>query len=494
MESIMESIPENEGSTGVMEGEISSGVKRRRPELEYSPPIKESHATLFKHFNEVGTQFCVTMASEKEKKKLSAGSFSELLQLKGRFDDIFEALLEENASLRGKLAESRVRTVRVETRHEPSTLNSAQKAEVPNNVDMTLSNALKGLKVKDQGQVSQGSQPQPKKNKKVKQVIVNKNITNNTNNANRKKAIKDPQTAGVSGEGTSAIPIAPAPRTIEKNEDIDTDEGFQTVSRKRISKRKREFEGLEFYRNKKPDKSFLVEVGREGRDTIKKNLWSEIVKRVSAPQVKNTRILPRGDITIKPGDEATYKVLKEIQNEGLIKLREETPNWPRVQIYDVDRDLESQVIPGFIAGQNPTLGLSKEQAEQLIKPLFRWGPKTGPTVNWICSISPTIYKSMLHKRVFLGYSFCRIVDFLATVRCYACQGYGHIASKCNRDKLVCGYCSEMGHKFEVCPSKDKPPRCANCGSAHSASNSNCIVRKKVLRSVAWRTDYGPPEK
>jgi len=124
-----------------------------------------------------------------------------------------------------------------------------------------------------------------------------------------------------------------------------------------------------------------VEVGREGRDIIKKNLWPEIVKKVPAPQVKNTRILPRGDITIRPGDEATYKVLKEIQNEGLIKIREETPNWPRVQIYDVDRDLEGQVIPGFIAGQNPNLGLTKEQADGLIKPLFRWGPKTGSTVN-----------------------------------------------------------------------------------------------------------------
>lgn len=90
-------------------------------------------------------------------------------------------------------------------------------------------------------------------------------------------------------------------------------------------------------------------VGREGRDIIKKNLWSKIVKRVSALQVKNTRILPRGDITIRPGDEATYKVLKKIQNEGLIKIRKETTNWPRVQIYHVDRDLEGQVIPGFIA-------------------------------------------------------------------------------------------------------------------------------------------------
>jgi len=37
----MEPIPEKEGSTGVMEGEVSTGVKKRRPELEYSPLVKE---------------------------------------------------------------------------------------------------------------------------------------------------------------------------------------------------------------------------------------------------------------------------------------------------------------------------------------------------------------------------------------------------------------------------------------------------------------------
>lgn len=50
---------------------------------------------------------------------MTAGTFAELLQLKGRFDDLFEAVLEENAALRGKLAEARVRTVTVENRYVP---------------------------------------------------------------------------------------------------------------------------------------------------------------------------------------------------------------------------------------------------------------------------------------------------------------------------------------------------------------------------------------
>jgi len=117
---------------------------------------------------------------------------------------------------------------------------------------------------------------------------------------------------GVPRKATSVTPKTPKPRPAEDTEDT-TEEGFQTVTSKRKLKRKREIDELDFYRNKKLDKIFLVEVGREGTVTIKKNLWSEIVERVQAPKVKDTRVLPRGDITIKLPDEATYKVLQDIQ-------------------------------------------------------------------------------------------------------------------------------------------------------------------------------------
>lgn len=71
---------------------------------------------------------------------------------------MYEALLEENASLRGKLAESRFRTVRLRLRNEPGT--SARKADIPSTVEATISNALKGLHDKEQGK---GSQPKKTK-------------------------------------------------------------------------------------------------------------------------------------------------------------------------------------------------------------------------------------------------------------------------------------------------------------------------------------------
>jgi len=79
---------------------------------------------------------------------------------------------------------------------------------------------------------------------------------------------------------------------------------------------------LNFFRNKKSDKIFLVEVGREGRDTVKK-IYGQNHKKFRPPQVRDTRVLPRGDLTINPADETTYKVLQDIEKEGIIKIREE---------------------------------------------------------------------------------------------------------------------------------------------------------------------------
>jgi len=79
---------------------------------------------------------------------MTAGTFAELMQLKGRYDDLFEAVLEENAALRGKLAESRVRTVRVENRYVPvpETVEATnKKLNMGNITEASLAKALENL-------------------------------------------------------------------------------------------------------------------------------------------------------------------------------------------------------------------------------------------------------------------------------------------------------------------------------------------------------------
>jgi len=119
-------------------------------------------------------------------------------------------------------------------------------------------------------------------------------------------------------EGQGGAPKRPPLTTIKSQQEelMEGDEGeFQEVKRRKSNKRKGviETEIRENLKTKLPDKRFIVEVKRDGAENTKKALWTEVLKRVNVPQIKNTRMLPRGDLAVKPGDEKTYQALKDFE-------------------------------------------------------------------------------------------------------------------------------------------------------------------------------------
>lgn len=69
--------------------------------------MDRSRLSLFKRFGELKNRMCVVISTEKEKKKISTGTYGELMKIKGNYDDLFAAYVEENAALRRKLSEAR---------------------------------------------------------------------------------------------------------------------------------------------------------------------------------------------------------------------------------------------------------------------------------------------------------------------------------------------------------------------------------------------------
>ena len=79
----------------------------------------------------------------------------------------------------------------------------------------------------------------------------------------------------------------------------------------------------------------------------------------------------------------------------------------------------------------------------------------------------------LPDKVFLGYRAFNVKVFIPKpTRCYKCQRFGHIASKCNF-KGRCPTCGE-DHEFMQCNKKETPV-CCNCGGDHSAGFTGCKV-------------------
>jgi len=48
----------------------------------------------------------------------------------------------------------------------------------------------------------------------------------------------------------------------------------------------------------------------------KRQLWADLVKTVVAPKLTGVAKRTRGDIVVRPADEATYVVLKALKKEG----------------------------------------------------------------------------------------------------------------------------------------------------------------------------------
>ncbi|KAL4134718.1 hypothetical protein QTP88_006440 [Uroleucon formosanum] len=116
-------------------------------------------------------------------------------------------------------------------------------------------------------------------------------------------------------------------------------------------------------------------------------------------------------------------------------------------VYDVERDIKREELPGRILDQNPNLGLDKEA----VVPLFMKGPKTGELVWWVCSVRPSTFKALVGKSLFIGFCRCRVREYVDVVRCFKCQRFGHRAQKTSDCKSAsvkcanCGLAAQSGH-------------------------------------------------
>jgi len=96
---------------------------------------------------------------------------------------------------------------------------------------------------------------------------------------------------------------------------------FQLVLRKKT--RKANDTNIEGLKAKLQDKGLIVFVGEEWVAETRKTIWSEIMKNVSAPRIRGTIVLLKGDLLVKLADEKICGALREIQQECRILVREE---------------------------------------------------------------------------------------------------------------------------------------------------------------------------
>jgi len=403
----------------------------------------------------IGEDLMVLLAQEGFKKRLTVAGCASLMEIKRRYEVCIGELTDKNCKLEGRLEESRAMVLALGRGSSAPSSKTSQTIAKPG--------PKQGLHLATEGTA------------RPKNKIVDKALTSvGDNPPTQRKKIE-----GVDREGKEVF--------VEIVNKKKRRKGGKKKSERKGNKDMRK--DKEEAKRKEPPKTFIISKEEQGPELMRKDLWTDILKKTRCPKVAFSKVLPGGDLLVKPADEGTYKVLKEIEanRKG---MREETAKRPRVLIYDEERRIRAEDLPKIIAEQNAGLGIKEGEAEEAIKPAFMKGPRDDPLAWWVCEVRPDVYSRIVNKRIFIGMSMCRVVDFTGITQCNACQGFGHPEAKCNRGRVICGYCAEVGHRAKDCRNKDKKPRCFNCKEEFTAGHAGCRVRQRVMMRSMTRTDYG----
>ena len=454
----METVEVPEGAQSSMESEERKR-KRKRGDEEVSTEDRTPKEVM----RGIDEDLIILINQEKEKKRMTVAMTSSLLDIKNRYGLVMDEMSTRVDMLQGRLDEVREQLL----------------AERGKNSGKFAEEQKKEESIRGKGAMEERMEIVAEKKKRKR-------------NKGKKSAANSVVKSGGEVVQNSTKPATVSYASVaakEKTKAKESDKGFTVVKKK--DRRERKEKAEEKLKERKPPTAFIVEKGQGSSEEARNRVWSSIVKKVAAPKVSAIRVLPRGDILVKPADEATARALVEMQQEG---VRKEVTRKPKVLVYDVERSLKAEEIAEALARQNPSLGCDVEQMRAAVKPLFMKGPREDPLVRWICEVDPALYGKLIKKRFFIGMSLCKVVDFTEVLQCFKCQGFGHAEAKCRRAKVLCSHCGVEGHKQADCKAKDKAPKCVNCGLSFTAGHASCPVRKRFERTTLVRTDYGSSPK
>jgi hypothetical protein len=190
------------------------------------------------------------------------------------------------------------------------------------------------------------------------------------------------------------------------------------------------------------------------------------------------------------------EVCKKINEVCGKKLKRHTPTLrkPRIIMSNVPEDITTENMVQAIVLQNSELN----QNEHEIQPKFAFEDKKKHK-NLVLEVNAEMRKSMVGRKLKIGWQVCNCSDYLSVTRCYKCSKYNHRAQECY-GYVVCPHCAQS-HSIQECKAGKGNYRCVNCVSYnkyntteqvnvnHSSLDKSCSCYKAVLKRFTERVDY-----
>ena len=192
--------------------------------------------------------------------------------------------------------------------------------------------------------------------------------------------------------------------------------------------------------------------------------------------------------------EEVQKIIED-SSESEVTVEIEKRKCPRIKIVGID-DLSKHSLSEI---ESDIRIRNTLQEDDKINVVHKYQNKKNNLWSVIAEVNANTYeKFMAMKKVFVGYTSCKIYDDFNINICYKCCSYGHSKIKCKWD-LKCKFCSGE-HEEKDCDQKDNL-KCCNCSKSneknktnwqtnHTADNKEmCEYYKQLLRRTINKYDY-----
>lgn len=183
------------------------------------------------------------------------------------------------------------------------------------------------------------------------------------------------------------------------------------------------------------------------------------------------------------------------------KVVEKERKRPMVLLYDVEKGLsEDQVLKELFVKNFGDIGMTEQEFLREVKvrrkvtQARQRGEKENSRESWVMEVNGKIFRiCMNRKRLYIGWESLKVKEYIDVVRCFKCQGFGHIGRVCRDEEQTCGRCTD-NHKTESCKVDDENVRCNNCRKEgrdenHPTTWIGCEVYKRVEERYFKSVNY-----
>ena len=208
-------------------------------------------------------------------------------------------------------------------------------------------------------------------------------------------------------------------------------------------------------------KTYKMTVGSKGAhppETIKQLLKAKIYPSEIKVGINAFKTLNSGRVLIETkSKEETEALDNEIQAKcgGDLEINIHTLRKPRLIILNVPEDISTTNIEDSILMQNPDLNLKKGE----VAAKFSYVTKK-MNRNLVVEVGADTRKTLLHRKIKLGWQICRIEDYLVATRCFKCSRFNHRLRDCSGE-VTCSLCTGP-HTLKECTGDSKIYKCINC--------------------------------